>query len=123
MTTVMMPPGRLIGEDAQATTQEGAIPVRQASGCAPSGERGGLPPIFKGHRLGIAVRILTVVSGGLSLAGLIFLPFEDIQLRTIGILGYAGLSPVVFLLVAKVLGRAESRSEEAALSPGPRLGT
>ena len=40
----------------------------------------------------------------------------------IGILGYAGLSPVMFLLLAKVLGRAKARSEEAARSLGPELG-
>ena len=79
-------------------------------------------PVFKGGRLETAVRISMAVSGVLSLAGLIFLPFGDIQLRNIGILGYAGLSPVVFLLLAKVLGRAESRSEEAARSLGPELG-
>ena len=62
-------------------------------------------PVFKGGRLQTAVRIAMVVSGVLSIAGLIFLPFGDIQLRNIGIFGYAGLSPVVFLLLATVLGR------------------
>ncbi len=80
-------------------------------------------PVFKGGRLETAVRIVMAVSGVLSLAGLIFLPFGNIQIRWIGILGYAGLSPVVFLLLAKVLGRAESCSEEAARSLGPQLGT
>jgi hypothetical protein len=79
-------------------------------------------PVFKGGRLETAVRIAMVVSGVLSIAGLIFLPFGDIQLRMIGILGYAGLGPVVFLLLAKVLGRAESRSQEAARNLGPELG-
>jgi membrane protein implicated in regulation of membrane protease activity len=78
--------------------------------------------VFKGGRLQTAVRIAMAVSGVLSIAGLIFLPFGNIQLRIIGILGYAGLSPVVFLLLAKVLGRAESRSQEAARSLGPELG-
>jgi hypothetical protein len=40
----------------------------------------------------------------------------------IGIFGYAGLSPVVFLLLAKVLSRTKARSEEAARSLGPELG-
>src|SRR5438552_230299 len=78
-------------------------------------------PIFKGGRLETATRIVLAVSGVLSIAGLIFLPFGDIQLRMIGILGYAGLSPVVFLLLAKVLSRAKARSEEAARSLGPEL--
>jgi hypothetical protein len=80
-------------------------------------------PVFKGGRLETAVRIAMAVSGVLSIAGLIFLPFGDIQLRMIGILGYAGMSPVVFLLLAKVFGRAESRSQEAVRSLGPELGT
>lgn len=78
--------------------------------------------VFKGGRLETAVRISLAVSGVLSLAGLIFLPLGNIQLRMIGILGYAGLAPVVFLLLAIVLGRAESRSQEAARSLGPELG-
>jgi hypothetical protein len=78
--------------------------------------------VFKGGRLETAVRIVMAVSGVLSIAGLIFLPFGNIQLRMIGILGYAGLGPVVYLLVAIVLGRAESRSQEAERSLGPELG-
>ncbi len=54
------------------------------------------------------------VIGVLSIVGLICLPFGNIQLRWIGIFGYAGLSPVVFLLLAQVLGRAEVHSQEAA---------
>ncbi len=69
--------------------------------------------VFKGDRLETAVRIALAASGVLSIAGLIFLPLGNIQLRLIGIFGYAGLSPVVFLLLAKVLGRAEARSQEA----------
>ena len=61
------------------------------------------------------------VSGVLSLAGLIFLPFGNLQLRSIGILGHAGLGPVVFLLLAKVLGRAESRSQETARRLSPEV--
>jgi hypothetical protein len=50
--------------------------------------------VFKGGRLQTAVRITMAVSGVFSIAGLIFLPFGDIQLRMIGIVGYAGLGPV-----------------------------
>jgi hypothetical protein len=57
----------------------------------------------------------------LSLAGLLFLPFGDMQLRMIGIIGYAGLGPVVFLLVAIVFGRAASGSPKGARSLGPEL--
>jgi hypothetical protein len=78
--------------------------------------------VFKGGKLETAVRIALAVSGVLSLAGLLFLPFGNIQLRMIGILGYAGLAPVVYVLLAIVLGRAESRSQEAARSLGPEVG-
>jgi hypothetical protein len=70
--------------------------------------------VFKGGRLETAVRITMAVSGVLSIAGLICLPLGNIQLRWIGIFGYAGLGPVVFLLLAKVLGRTESRSQATA---------
>ena len=71
-------------------------------------------PVFKGGKWETAVRITMAVIGVLSIVGLICLPFGNIQLRWIGIFGYAGLSPVVFLLLAKVLGRTESRSQETA---------
>ncbi len=78
--------------------------------------------VFKGDRLQTAVRIAMAVSGVLSLAGLLFLPFGNMQLRMIGIFGYAVIGPVVFLLVALVFGRAASRSQEAARSLGPEVG-
>jgi hypothetical protein len=79
--------------------------------------------VFKGGRLQRALRITLALSGILSLAGLIFLPFGDIQLRTIGIFGYAGLGPVVYLLLALVLGQAKAPSQEALPSLGPELGS
>jgi hypothetical protein len=78
--------------------------------------------VFKGGRLETAVRIALAASGVLSIAGLIFLPFGNIQLRAIGIFGYAGLGPAVFFFLAKVLGRAEAHSQEAARSLDPELG-
>jgi hypothetical protein len=41
----------------------------------------------------------------------------------IGIFGYAGLAPVVFLLLAIILGRTESGSEDALRSLGPQSST
>lgn len=61
--------------------------------------------VFKGGRLEIAVRILMIVSGVLSLAGLIGVPLADMQVRNIGIIGYAGVALVVFLLLGIVFGR------------------
>jgi hypothetical protein len=62
-------------------------------------------PVFSGGRAEMALRVLLLLSGALSLAGLLFLPFDNINLRLIGVFGYAGLAPVVFLLLAIVLGR------------------
>ncbi len=64
-------------------------------------------PVLRGSKLELSARIAMIASGVLSIAGLIFLPLGNIQLRMIGILGYAGLSPVVFLLLASVFGRTK----------------
>jgi hypothetical protein len=63
-------------------------------------------PVFKVGRLEKTVRVLMIISGVLSLAGLIGVPFEDMQVRMIGVLGYAVISPIVFLLLGIVFGRA-----------------
>jgi hypothetical protein len=62
--------------------------------------------VFREGRLERTVRILMIVSGVLSLAGLIGVPLEDMQVRMIGVLGYAVVSPIVFLLLGIVFGRA-----------------
>lgn len=63
-------------------------------------------PAFKAGRLERAVRILMIISGVLSLAGLIGVPLADMQVRNIGIIGYAVVSPFIFLLLGLVFGRA-----------------
>jgi hypothetical protein len=63
-------------------------------------------PVFRVGRLEQTLRILMIVTGVLSLAGLIGVPLADMQVRLIGVVGYAGVSPVVFLLLAIVFGRA-----------------
>jgi hypothetical protein len=63
-------------------------------------------PVFREGRLERTVRILMIVSGVLSLVGLIGVPLEDMQVRMIGVLGYAVVSPIVFLLLGIVFGRA-----------------
>ncbi len=63
-------------------------------------------PVFKAGRLEKAVRILMIISGVLSLAGLIGVPLADMQVRNIGIIGYALVSPFIFLLLGLVFGRA-----------------
>jgi hypothetical protein len=79
--------------------------------------------VFRGGRVEAATRLAMLLSGVLSIAGLICLPLGNIQLRMIGIVGYAGLAPVVFLLLAIILGRTESGSQDAIRSLGPQSST
>lgn len=71
-------------------------------------------PVFSGNRLARSIRVLLVVSGVLSLAGLSGVIVGDMQLRNIGIIGYAGVFPVAALLLAILFHRAKP-SVEAAL--------
>jgi hypothetical protein len=69
-------------------------------------------PVFKAGRLEKTVRILMVVSGSLSLAGLIGVPLADMQVRNIGIIGYGVVAPIVFLLLGIVFGRTQHVAED-----------
>lgn len=64
-------------------------------------------PVFQGGRLERTLRNLMLVSGVLSLAGLIGVPLANMQVRNIGIIGYAVVAPVVFLLLGMVFGRTQ----------------
>lgn len=64
-------------------------------------------PVFKTGRLEKIVRTLMIVCGFLSLVGLIGVPLGNMQVRNIGIIGYAVITPVVFLLIGKILGRTK----------------
>lgn len=64
-------------------------------------------PVFKAGRLEKTLRIFMLVSGVLSLAGLLGVPLADMQVRNIGIIGYVGVAPVVFLLLGIVFGRTQ----------------
>jgi hypothetical protein len=64
-------------------------------------------PVFGVGRLEQTVRILTIFSGVLSLAGLIGVPLANMQVRNIGIIGYGVVAPVVFLLLGIVFGRTQ----------------
>jgi hypothetical protein len=64
-------------------------------------------PVFREGRLERIVRILMIVSGVLSLVGLIGVPLADMQVLSIGILGYGVAAPVVFLLLGVVFGRTQ----------------
>jgi hypothetical protein len=64
-------------------------------------------PVFRVGRLEMAVRNLMIISGVLSLAGLIGVPLADMQFRNIGIIGYGVVAPVMFLLLGIVFGRTQ----------------
>ncbi len=63
--------------------------------------------VFKKGKLEMTVRILMSISGVLSLAGLIGVSLADMQIRNIGIIGYAVVAPVAFLLLGIVFGRTK----------------
>lgn len=64
-------------------------------------------PVFKGGRLEKTVRLLMIVSGVLSLAGMIGVPLGDMQVRNIGIIGYAVVTLFVFPLLGIIFGRSQ----------------
>jgi hypothetical protein len=63
-------------------------------------------PVFRRGKLEKIVRTLMIICGILSLTGLIGVPLANMQIRDIGIIGYAVIAPVVFLLIGVILGRA-----------------
>jgi hypothetical protein len=80
-------------------------------------------PVFKAGRLETTVRILMIISGILSLVGLIGVPLADMQVRNIGIVGYAGVAPVVFLLLGIIFDRTQHVPRDAERSRDSQLGT
>jgi len=70
-------------------------------------------PVFKAGRLEVTVRYLMIISSALSLAGLIGVPLGDMQVRNIGIIGYAVVAPVTFLLLGIVFGRVRYAAEDS----------
>jgi hypothetical protein len=73
-------------------------------------------PVFRGGRLEITVRILMIVSGVLSLVGLLGVPLANMQVRNIGIIGYAVVAIVVFMLLGIVFGRTQPGSGDSMRS-------
>ena len=49
-----------------------------------------------------------LVSGVLSLAGLLGVPLADMQVRNVGIVGYALVATIAFLLLGIVFGRTRA---------------
>jgi hypothetical protein len=73
-------------------------------------------PVFSGGKLEAAVRLLMIVSGVLCLAGLIGVPLADMNYRNIGIIGYALVAPVAFLLLGILFGRTQPGARETGQS-------
>jgi hypothetical protein len=61
--------------------------------------------IFKGSPLAMTVRILMLAAGCLALAGLAGVAVGDMRVRNIGIVGYAGVFPVIAALLALLFRR------------------
>ncbi len=72
-------------------------------------------PVFGGSRLAVLIRVLLMASGALSLAGPSGIIVDDMRLRNIGIVGYAGVFPVAaLLLLALLFHRAIPQKAEQA---------
>ena len=70
-------------------------------------------PVFRGGGLATAIRYVLIVSGVLSLAGLIGVPLADMIIRDIGIVGYVPVAAVAFLLLGILFGRTRPASGDA----------
>ena len=64
-------------------------------------------PVFRGGGLATPIRVLMIGSGVLALAGLSGAVVGDMQLRMIGVIGYAALLPAIALLLAIVFWRTD----------------
>ena len=62
-------------------------------------------PVFKKDPFERKIQSLLVICGILSLGGLIGVPLQNMQIRNIGIIGYAIAGPIAFLLIGKTFGR------------------
>lgn len=77
-------------------------------------------PVFIRGRLERSLRVLMIASGVLSLAGLIGVPLADMQVRMIGVVGYAVVAPAVFLLLGMIFNRAMPVLGDAGRTVEPR---
>ena len=66
-------------------------------------------PVFTGTRLARSIRMLLLVSGTLALAGTSGAFVGNMQLRNIGIAGYAGVFPIAALMLAILFHRTPPR--------------
>jgi hypothetical protein len=77
-------------------------------------------PVFRVGRLEETVRFLMLVSSVLSLAGLIGVPLANMQVRNIGIIGYAVVAPIIFLLLGIVFGHTLQTPKDTERSCEPQ---
>lgn len=63
-------------------------------------------------RIEKALRLLMLISGILSLVGLIAVPLNDMRVRIVGIVGYAFVTIPIFALMGVILGRTSKAAEE-----------
>ena len=63
-------------------------------------------PLFNKNRLERTIRLLLVFASALCFAGLVGVPLANMQIRMIGVIGYAGVAPIAFLLLAVYFGRS-----------------
>ncbi|WP_066836108.1 hypothetical protein [Rufibacter ruber] len=64
--------------------------------------------VFKSSREEKLLQKVMMISSILSLAGLMGVPLNNMQIRNIGILGYAGIAPFAFLWIGKILGQPKA---------------
>ena len=68
-------------------------------------------PIFNNGRLEKSIKALMIISGTLSLIGIVGVPLENMQIRNIGIIGYALIAPFAFLLIGLNFSRIQIKNK------------
>ena len=68
-------------------------------------------PLFNKNRFERTIRLLLVLTSFLCFAGLVGVPLANMQVRMIGVIGYAGVSPVAFLLMGVYFGRSKGSKQ------------
>jgi hypothetical protein len=70
-------------------------------------------PVFRTGRLERTLRTVMIISGLLSLAGLIGVPLANVNVRNIGVVGYTVVALVAFILMGLVFRRSRPVQEES----------
>jgi hypothetical protein len=59
-------------------------------------------PVFSGSRVTRSIRNVLLISGILAIAGLAGVPVGNMQIRDIGVLGYAVVFPIAAVMLARL---------------------